>query len=204
MPVLITIGKVDELRSILDEIEATLNPPELYVVVRREVIPVLSERYQLSHEKSMQRMVLTPTRYQSGAIDGVVELGPADLEAVRRLYADGEASGESPHWFVPEMLMHGVYYGAREAGELVAVAGTHLVSVSEGVGCLGNIYTRRDQRGRSLGTQVTGAVSARLVNMKLETIALNVGEDNAPAIRVYERLGFRRYCGFIEAVAIKV
>jgi ribosomal protein S18 acetylase RimI-like enzyme len=26
--------------------------------------------------------------------------------------------------------------------------------------------------------------------MKLGTIALNVREDNAPAIRVYERLGF--------------
>jgi hypothetical protein len=146
MPVLITIGKVEELRTILDEIEATLNPRELYVVVRREVIPLLGERYQLSHEKAMQRMLLNLTLYQPTAIDCVIELGPADLEAVRTLYADGDASGEAPDWFTPEMLMHGVYYGAREAGELVAVAGTHVVSVSEGVGCLGNIYTRRDRR----------------------------------------------------------
>lgn len=204
VPVLITIGKVEEFRAILDEVEATLNPPQLYIVVQPEIIPLLRERYELSQEKAMQRMVLDPTRYQSGVMDGVVELGPAHLEAVRRLYADGETSGEAPDWFMPEMLVHGVYYGVREAGELVAVAGTHVVSVSEGVGCIGNIYTRRDRRGRGFGTQVTAAVTARLLSVKLETIALNVGADNVSAIRVYERLGFRRHCGFVEAVAIKV
>jgi len=130
-------------------------------------------------------------------------LGPADLEAVRRLYADGEASGEAPDWFLPEMLAQGVYYGVREAGEVVAIAGAHVVTPREGVGCLGNIYTRRDRRGRGLSTRVTSAVTAQLLGMKLQTIALNVREDNGPAIRVYERLGFQRYCGYVEAVAKK-
>jgi hypothetical protein len=35
------------------------------------------------------------------------------------------------------------------------------------------------------------------------TIALNVRENNAAAKHVYERLGFQRYCGYVEAVAIK-
>src|SRR5436190_1409891 len=75
VPVLITIGKVEELRAILDEVEATLNPSQLYIVVRREIIPLLGERYELSQEKAMQRMVLEPTRYQPKTMDGVVELG---------------------------------------------------------------------------------------------------------------------------------
>jgi len=37
----------------------------------------------------------------------------------------------------------------------------------------------------------------------LPSIALNVRENNAAAIRVYERLGFQRYCGYVEAMAIK-
>jgi ribosomal protein S18 acetylase RimI-like enzyme len=35
------------------------------------------------------------------------------------------------------------------------------------------------------------------------TIALNVRENNAAAQHVYERLGFQRYYGYVEAVAIK-
>jgi ribosomal protein S18 acetylase RimI-like enzyme len=35
------------------------------------------------------------------------------------------------------------------------------------------------------------------------TIALNVRENNAAAKHVYEGLGFQRYCGYVEAVAIK-
>jgi predicted GNAT family acetyltransferase len=148
-------------------------------------------------------MVLDPSQYQPIATDQVVRLGPADLEAVQELYADGEASGEAPEWFLPEMLAHGVYYGVRDANELVAIAGTHVVTEREGVGCLGNIYTRRQWRERGLSKQVTSAVIGQLVNMKLQTIALNVQENNSPAIRVYERLGFRRYCGYVEAVAKK-
>jgi len=132
-----------------------------------------------------------------------VRLGHADLEAVQRLYADGAANNEAPDWFLPEMLTKGVYYGLREGGEIVAVAGTHVVTIDEGVGCLGNIYTRRDRRGQGLSTRVTGAVTAELRNLKLRTVALNVQENNAAAIRVYEKLGFQRYCGYVEAVALK-
>jgi len=44
-PVLITLGKAQELRVILHEIATTLNPRELYVVVRSEIVPLLAERY---------------------------------------------------------------------------------------------------------------------------------------------------------------
>ena len=151
----------------------------------------------------MQRMVCDPAQPPPMTPDDVVRLGPTDLEAVHGLYADSEANGEAPDWFLPEMLAQGVYYGVREVGELVAVAGTHVITTREGVGCLGNIYTRRDRRGRGLSTQVTSAVTAQLLNMKLPTIALNVRENNSPAIRVYERLGFHRYCGYVEAVAMR-
>ncbi len=95
-PVLMTFGNAQVLRWILHEIGTTLHPRELYVAVRPEVLPLLAERYQLTHEKAMQRMALDPTRYQPITTDRVVRLGPPDLEAVQRLYADGEASGEAP------------------------------------------------------------------------------------------------------------
>ncbi|HJN18012.1 MAG TPA: GNAT family N-acetyltransferase [Armatimonadota bacterium] len=61
---------------------------------------------------------------------------------------------------------------------------------------------RRDRRGQGLGTTATTAVARTLVEMGIRTIALNVAQTNAVAIRAYERVGFRKYCEFYEGVAV--
>jgi RimJ/RimL family protein N-acetyltransferase len=43
----------------------------------------------------------------------------------------------------------------------------------------------------------------RPARMGLHTIALNVNQRNAAAIRVYERLGFARHCAFYEGIAVR-
>ena len=125
-----------------------------------------------------------------------------DEEALRRLFADGDASGEAPDCFTPEMLRKGVYFGVWEGQSLAAAAGTHLLEPSEGVGAIGNVYTRRDRRGLGLATAVTGAVTAELMRRELSVIVLNVNNGNAAARRVYERLGFRRVCLYHEGIAV--
>jgi ribosomal protein S18 acetylase RimI-like enzyme len=202
-PVLITVGKADALRSILDEIVAELNPPELYAVVKPEVLPLLTEHYRVVEERKMQRMILDPERHQPTPMNGVIQLGMQDLGALQTLYADGDANGEAPDWFLPQMLEQETYYGIREGNVLVAVAGTHVTASSESVSGLGNIYTRRDRRGYGLSARVTGAVVAKLLSMKLATIVLNVRASNAAAIHVYDRIGFRNYCEYVEAPMIR-
>ena len=203
LPTLITLGDVNGLRAVLREIDLALNHTELYTVIRPGVLSILTERYELTEVKAMQRMVVDAAHFRPTVINGAMRLGPGDRDAVLRLYTDGEDSGEAPAWFLPEMLSQGVYYGVWEAQELTAIAGTHIVAHSEGVGCIGNIYTRRDRRGRGLSTCVTSTVTTALISMQLPTIVLNVRADNTPAIRVYERLGFQHYCDFIEAMAKK-
>jgi len=202
-PTIITLGDVNTLRILLLEIDTTLQLTTLYAAVRPEIVPLLQERYELTQVKAMHRMVIDPMHFRPHVMAVATRLGPGDLDAVRTLYADGEISGEAPEWFLPEMLSQGVYYGIREAEALIAVAGTHIVAPSEGVGCIGNIYTRRDRRGRGLSSCVTSAVTAALISMQVPTIVLNVRINNAPAIRVYEQLGFVRYCEYVEAVASK-
>jgi predicted GNAT family acetyltransferase len=101
------------------------------------------------------------------------------------------------------MLAEGVYFGVREGSELVAAAGTHLVVPGEGVAAIGNVYTRRDRRGRGLAGRLTGTVAVELVGRGLRTVALNVNQNNATALGVYERLGFVRYCAFVEGLAVR-
>jgi len=95
----------------------------------------------------------------------------------------------------------GIFRGVWEGDALVAVAGTHLVAPSLGVCAIGNVYTRHDRRGRGLSARVTSAAVSDAFLRNLPTVVLNVDQRNAAAIRVYERLGFRRYCDFAEGLA---
>jgi predicted GNAT family acetyltransferase len=47
----------------------------------------------------------------------------------------------------------------------------------------------------------TSAVVAELLQLGIRDVILNVNQDNATAIRIYERLGFERYCPFLEGPA---
>jgi ribosomal protein S18 acetylase RimI-like enzyme len=98
------------------------------------------------------------------------------------------------------MVTDGVFHGIYEGAMLVAAAGTHVVARDEGAAAMGNIYTRRDRRGRGLGRLATAAVLGELSGV--ETIGLNVRADNEAALHLYESLGFARHCQFYEAIAI--
>jgi GNAT superfamily N-acetyltransferase len=201
-PVLFTIGPSAGVERLLAEISAER---KLYLSIRPDILPLIHAHYAVSHETAMWRMVLDPARFTTRP-SSAVRLSVADYSALTRLHADGAPAGEGPDFFAPYMVEQGVFYGIFEGKDLVAAAGTHLVAPSEGVAAVGNVYTRRDRRGRGLATQVTSAVTAELLGLMPTgaIIALNVMQANAAALTVYERLGFSRYCGFYEGLAERV
>jgi GNAT superfamily N-acetyltransferase len=199
-PVLFALGAAGDLRPLLDEIA---RQPELYLHVRPDLMPLLAQRYHIPQPRHMWRLLLAPASYRPSPSPGAARLSPADVEALERLYADGEASGEAPGFFSASMLDEGVYFGAWESGELTAAAGTHLVVPEVGVAAVGNVYTRRDRRGRGLAAGLTSAVCSELLARGLPAVALNVAQDNRPALRLYQRLGFALYCDFVEGLAVR-
>jgi ribosomal protein S18 acetylase RimI-like enzyme len=162
---------------------------------------LLEERYRLTDVTAMWRMVLDPASFRTAPTLGAMPLGPADVGALEELYRDGDAAGETPHFFAPSMVAQGVFVGIREGAGLVAAAGTHLVIPAEGVAAIGNVYTRRDRRGRGLGAAVTSAVAAELLRRRLPTVVLNVAHTNTAAVRLYLRLGFGIHAAFCEGQA---
>jgi ribosomal protein S18 acetylase RimI-like enzyme len=195
-PVLFTLGPPASLAPLLNRLEER----ELYLLLRPDVLPLIEARATVRNLTPMWRMLLGQfTASESDA----ERLGPEAFAELEQLYADGRDTHEAPDFFIRAQVERGVFYGVREADKLIAAAGTHLVSTTLGIGALGNVYVRRDQRRRGLGARVTAAVTAELLRMGLPTIALNVKQDNAAAIRVYERLGFRRYCEFYEGLAVR-
>lgn len=195
VPVLLAVGGEGELAPVL----AALPEEEaLYLAVPSFVPRLLAPRYERLEVKSMLRMVLPPAALLPASDPRVERLGMRDASAVARLYRDGEATGESPEFFGTEMLASGAFHGIRAAGELVAVAGTHVLKPELGVAAIGNVYVRRDSRGRSLGTLVTCATAHDLRQRGIPTIVLNVGESNVAARRSYERLGFGVHMPYVE------
>jgi ribosomal protein S18 acetylase RimI-like enzyme len=201
-PVLVTVGAAPSVANLLEEIR---DEPEMYLSIRPDILPLIKARYDVLVEAPMWRMVLDPAAFgqapDAPAPCEAVPLTLADLPALQQLYADGDATGEAPDFFSPNMVEQGIFFGVREGPALVASAGTHVYSLAESVGTVGNVYTRRDRRGRGLAGQVTRCVTAELLRLGLQTIVLNVSQSNPAAIRVYMRLGFRRHTGFFEGQA---
>lgn len=197
-PILFITGQPELVTPLMPEIAAE---PALSLHVQPEIMPLLAAYYQIAGGKADWRMAVCQSDFRPASVQDTVRLGPADVDRVQRLYSDGDASGESPEYFAAASLLDGVFYGVPEGDQLVAVAGTHLVSVRERVAAIGNVYTRRDRRGLGLAAQTTSAVVKELAARDIRTIALNVRQQNVQAIRVYERLGFRKHCEFREGIA---
>jgi ribosomal protein S18 acetylase RimI-like enzyme len=79
------------------------------------------------------------------------------------------------------------WLGIRSGGRLVAVAADR----SRGeTGFLSGIAVSRDHQGQGLGAAVTAAITRSLLH-EYAVVALGVMWDNAIALRLYERLGYR-------------
>jgi len=196
-PVLFAMGPPGHLEHLIGEIDA----PVISLHVRRDALAAIGARYGPARVRAMWRMVLDPGSFRPVGTNLVSRLTPGDIAAITHLYADGNRRGEAPDFFDRSMVERGIYRGVWEGEELVSVAGTHMFVPSEGVCAVGNVYTRHDRRRQGFGACVTSAVVSDVLKQGLPTVVLNVERRNMPAIRVYQRLGFRLYCDFAEGLA---
>jgi ribosomal protein S18 acetylase RimI-like enzyme len=198
-PVIVAAGDASLLPNLIAEAG---RPDHAYVALRPESARALARAgYELSGEHSMIRMLLDPAAFAPVPLAGAVRLRETDSAALALLYADGKPSGEQPPFYDPAMLSSGVYHGLFEEGVLAGAAGTHVFAPPEAVACIGNVYTRRDRRGRGIAAGLTSVLVSDLLASGLRTIALNVDERNTAARGIYRRLGFFEYCRFVEAAA---
>lgn len=184
-------------RSVFESLHEVSWP--VHLQVQKAALEEVERHATVASVKLMWRLGWTDRTRLAPEHLAVRRLSPADVPALRRLYADGDASGEAPDFFMAEAVADGSFHGAFEGETLTAAAGTHVIAREEGVATVGNVYTRRDRRGRGLGRLVTSAVLRDLEGV--ETVGLNVRADNVAAIHLYESLGFSRHCQFYEAVA---
>jgi len=113
-------------------------------------------------------------------------LGEEDLDAfleIKRVQGRGVDREEAM-----EILARGRYYGVYVDSELVAIAGRY-VALPE-VWVVGDVFVRPEYRGRGFGKVVTSAITRDAVTSGAVAL-LHVETSNIPAIRLYQRLGYR-------------
>ncbi len=175
----------DALRDLLRAACGVL-PPRVYAHLTPDCADALAPRFRAeSHGRHLKMALRDPTRLAAVDTAAVAPLSPADTDELRAFYAESHPR----NWFDPRMLETGCYYGVRDRGELLSVAGVHVYSPAMRAAALGNVATRPAARGRGLGTAVTARLCAELLR-ECDHVGLNVKADNRPAVACYERLGF--------------
>lgn len=191
---LFTIGDPQAL-----DVALSLHPGPRFTFgsLRPEHRPVLQRYFILTREQTMLRMSVTAETFKP--VQGeALRLRGRDISRINRLYS---AEG-GPATYLPRHIEDGVYYGVIVDGKLVSIAGTHVVSPSEGVAVTGNVFTHPRYRDRGLGAIATSAVTQALLQ-KCALVVLTVEADNDPAVRVYRRLGYQPQCRLHETPLIR-
>jgi RimJ/RimL family protein N-acetyltransferase len=175
----------DDTLQLLAKLETEI-PSATWITGPAGLFAFLSARRRTRDIGSHWRMVLEAPPPADESVD-VVALTASDVDALTDLHA----SDPGRSFFLPGMLERNPFFGIWEDGRLVASAGTHVVSRRYGVAAVGAVITRPSHRGKGLGTLATAALCTFLYD-DYETIGLNVETANEAALRVYERIGFRR------------
>lgn len=196
IPTVHAFGVGDRFRALLRE-SLDLLPPKFYCHYQAEYQEILSTVFDEQPLGAHFKMKFNPEKgtVKAERDSEVLALDQTSREELMELYNRSYPG----HYFTERMLDTGKYYGFRNDGRLVAVAGVHVHSIKYRVAVLGNIVTHPDFRGKNLATRVTSHLVRDLLDDKL-MICLNVNQENRPAIKCYQKLGFETVHRYQEAL----
>ncbi len=202
-PIFFATGEAQGIEAILAR---AVRLSRLSLSIREEHLPLVEQDYQIELVP-MLKMALLAEEPASTKVDAqrkrspganLIRLSAEHMPLLETLYSHG--GGDA---FRRRSLESGVFYGVLEQDRLVSVAGTHIVSENERIAALGNVMTHPAYRGRGLATAATYAVCEELLERGIEMIGLSVSRSNEAAIRVYEKIGFKRRVPFYEGTAVR-
>lgn len=190
--ILMALGDPQHLPQILAQADL---PRRIMISCRDEHLSHVLANYHAEKLDWMHRMVLPPDLFAPVNTPDAIPLTREHLSQLQALYQATDIPA-----FGAYQLEQGFFYGIIADGKLVSAAGTHVVSAEHNVAGVGNIATLPAYRGRGFAAQTTTAVCRALFEAGIKTVILNVKQDNAPAVHVYQKLGFQPYCSYWEGI----
>jgi len=184
MPSIVFGTAASEVKQALVEKAISQISDEFLSLCQPDDVDLFKKHSTIVHSHFEQQMVANPPRKIECVNITVERVSKNELESLNKFYHDHHAEA-----WVPIQFRAGPYYCVKQEGKIVSVAGVHLVAPQ--IAQLGNIITDEAYRNRGFATACTNALAADLAS-KRRIISLFVRTDNAPAIRIYEKLGFRK------------
>jgi ribosomal protein S18 acetylase RimI-like enzyme len=183
-------SSISRIAALPGDAPANVAALESLVAVDEEIgiagpfVPALPSNWETVHEAQLVQMVRSEQTPLPHTDDEVTVL---DADDVPEMLALVEVAKPGP--FRPRTIELGTYFGIRENGRLLAMAGerTWVGNCRE----VSAVCTHPAAEGRGFAR----ALVARVVNRMLragETAFLHVRSTNARAMKIYRALGFRR------------
>lgn len=188
---LFVMGDPEGVSAVLRDV---VRPRIVYLAADGANLEAAARHYRIDPGPQMVRMVVNRQTFRP-IYGPVIRLEPSDIADLNRLYGLGFAG-----WLPSESIANGVYYGVRNAGRLVAAAGTHVISREARMAAVGNVMTHHDFRGRGYAKATTSAVTQELLRT-CDDVVLNVRSDNPPALAAYRAIGYFEHNRFEERLA---
>jgi ribosomal protein S18 acetylase RimI-like enzyme len=191
-PPIISAGDSEGVRAIYAQLSRTT--PELFYHAMYSHMSAVETYYDYNPSKhlAMWRMICTAASFQKmeSSEYRLQRLTPADSRRLEALQTPPKSVLES-----------GTFLGLELDGQIVSMAGTHIINLTDQIGVIGWVITHPVYRGRGFAKLCTSAVTESLLGQGCQIIALNVIQMNTPAVRAYQRIGFAVHNPLWEGVA---
>ena len=166
--------------------------PEDHFVIHAppDLLPVIKERFPTAKHYAENWMLARKSETTFFKSDLVRQLSTNDdaLKLAKLLSTRKDRpEGDSKKYV--EWLRRMKIYGVFIEGGLVSYSGSFLQMPE--IWMIGGVYTHPDQRSKGYSTLATSAITEEALR-NAEAAALFVRSDNYPAIRVYEKIGYKK------------
>ncbi len=176
----LVLGPWSEVTDFLDAYrrrssrKARLDRTQAYMVQTREQLPLLSEpNLRLARPQDLEALAGASARMSAEDFD--LDLYLIDREKVRAGLAAKIADDRS--------------FVLSERGEVIFKADLSVLSPLGGQ--VEGVFTAEDRRSRGIAGRCMTEIGRRLLE-KIPMLTLHVAADNTPALRAYEKAGYRR------------
>jgi ribosomal protein S18 acetylase RimI-like enzyme len=183
-PSVVFAATTKEIKQVLIEKALSKVANEFVSLCEPKEVSLLEKHASVIENRHEQQMVTNhPRQIKNGNVP-VERVSKDELPLLNQFYVEHHSGA----WTQLQFKV-GPYYCVKQDHKIVSAAGVHVVTPQTAQ--LGNIITDEAYRNRGYATACTGALASHL-SASGRVISLFVRTDNAPAIRMYEKLGFRK------------
>lgn len=180
-------GSCEAVRALLERLD--LEKVELQALEQHKRYVLEKYKPALSHE--MMLMVLRKGEERLQIKHSMVKLDDSDAEQAATImkYADPEFWGTVTSQRIVEGMNNVNWLGVKVNEELVSIGNIRL---TEWGGLIGVVATHEDHRNKGYAISIVSELVKHILE-KLSIAMIYVLSDNPPAVRVYQKVGFKPY-----------